>query len=220
MVKIHEDYIRIIVLLISAAMVASWIQTCYVSDTGSIYIAMALISIVLYSISKKIGANGLIAKLYGIDENWRFDSLLGIALGLVFISVMNATSITMGTPSAIYPLTTFAEKVSIISTIAVIGYLASICEETLFRGIFMWFGWHNLKHLALAIIATGIVFAGFHYQAYGAALPAAYVGAFLFSTIACLVTLRTKSLLPSIIMHSMVNINLYVQAQQLLVVGA
>lgn len=219
MVKIHPDYVRIILLLIVGIGLASWIQVNYDFQTGAIYIAMMLIAVILYSITDKLPKNGFVAKLYGIDENWRFDAILGAVLGFAFITVMNTTSITMGTPSAIYPLTTFAEKISIISTLVVIGFLAPVGEEPFFRGIFMWFGWQNLKHIILAIIAVGIAFAGFHYQAYGAALPAAYVGAFLFSTIACLVTLRTKSLLPSIIMHSMVNINLYVQAQQLLVVG-
>lgn len=162
---------------------------------------------------------GAIATLYGIDENWPVDLILGLVLGALFIGVMDTTSLTMGTVPPIYPLTPFAEAMGVIGTLIVIGFLAPVGEEPFFRGIFMWFGWQNLKYFTIAVIAVGIAFAAFHFDTYGAHLPAAYVGAFLFSTIACIVTHQTKSLLPSIIMHSMVNIYLYIQAEQLMVVG-
>ena len=220
MAMLNPSYVRIIMLLVLGLIASSWIQINYQFKTGAIYIAMMLIAIFLYSISDKLGANGLVNRLYGIDENWKFDTALGVAVGLAFVTLMNTTSVTIGTPSAIYPLTTFAEKIGIFSTLVVIGFLAPVGEESLFRGIFMWFGWQNLKSFAVAVIIVGIGFAGFHYQAYGAALPAAYVGAFIFSTLACILTVQTKSLLPAIIMHSIVNVNLYIQAEQLLVVGA
>lgn len=164
-------------------------------------------------------SNGVVATLYGIDDNWPKDAVLGLVIGFLFISLMSATSVSMGSPAPIYPLTPIAEQISILSTLIVIGFLAPVGEESLFRGIFMWFGWQNLKYFTLAIIIVGIAFAAFHYTSYGAHLPAAYVGAFIFSTIACIVTFQTKSLLPAIIMHSMVNIHLYIKAQELLVVG-
>ena len=162
---------------------------------------------------------GAVATLYGIDDNWPVDIILGVVLGALFISLMSISTVSMGTPPPIYPQTTIAEAIGIIGTLIVIGFLAPIGEETFFRGIFMWFGWENLKFFSIAIIVVGAGFAAFHYTSYGASLPAAYVGAFIFSTIACLVTYQTKSLIPAIIMHSMVNIHLYVVAQELLVVG-
>lgn len=163
---------------------------------------------------------GIVAQLYGIDDNWPTDTILGVVIGFLFISLMSVTSVSMGSPAPIYPLTSFAEQMGILGTLIVIGFLAPVGEESLFRGIFMWFGWQNLKYFTLAIIVVGLAFAAFHYTSYGAHLPAAYVGAFIFSTVACLVTFQTKSLLPAMIMHSMVNIHLFIKAQELLVVGA
>ena len=164
-------------------------------------------------------ARTVVAQLFGIDENWTFDLIVGIVVGFVFIGLMNITSVSIGTPAPIYPLTSFAEQINTISTLIVIGFLAPIGEESLFRGIFMWFSWQNTKFITIAIIIVGVAFAAFHYSAYSAALPAAYVGAFIFSAMACILTFQTKSLLPAIVMHSVVNISLYVRAEQLYVVG-
>ena len=163
--------------------------------------------------------NGVVSTLYGIDDNWVVDTILGVVLGTLFISLMGISSISMGSPAPIYPMTTVAEAIGIIGTLIVIGFLAPVGEETFFRGIFMWFGWENLKYFAIAVIVVGIAFAAFHFTAYGAEMPAAYVGAFIFSTVACLVTYQTKSLISSIIMHAMINIHLFIKAEELMVIG-
>ena len=162
---------------------------------------------------------GMVSTLYGIDENWPVDTVIGLVLGFVLISLMSVTNISMGTPAPIYPLTTFAEQIGIVSTLIVIGFLAPIGEEALFRGIFIWFGWQNLKYFTVAIILSSLAFAAFHYSAYGAHLPAAYVGAFIVAILLSLITLQTRSLLPGIIIHSMININLYLQSEQLFALG-
>ena len=55
MVKIKDDYIRIIMLLIAGIIVAAWIQINYEFNTGVIYIIMMLIAIFIYTIAEKLG---------------------------------------------------------------------------------------------------------------------------------------------------------------------
>ena len=123
----------------------------------------------------------------------------------------------MGYPSAIYTQTAFAERVTLMSTILVIGFLAPVGEEIAFRGVFMWFAWSNLRFYTIAIILSSAAFAAFHYQAYGAFLPSAYVGAFIIGVMLALTATQTKSLLPGIIVHAMINIHLFIAAQAVLV---
>jgi len=164
-------------------------------------------------------AKPLVAQLFGIDENWTVDLILGLVVGFLFIGLTKVTSVSMDAPAPIYPLTSFAEQINTISTLIVIGFLAPIGEESLFRGIFLWFSWANLKYFTIALVVSGIAFSAFHFTAYGAEIPAAYFGAFLFAVTAGLLTFQTKSLLPAIVMHSVVNISLFLQAEQIFVVG-
>ena len=164
-------------------------------------------------------AKPLVAQLFGIDENWTVDLILGLVVGFLFIGLTKVTSVSMGAPAPIYPLTSFAEQINTISTLIVIGFLAPIGEESLFRAIFLWFSWTNLKYFTVALVVSSIAFSAFHMTAYGIHVPAAYFGAFIFGVTAGILTFQTKSLLPAIVMHSVVNISLYIASEQLLVVG-
>lgn len=216
---IHKNYVRLIMLLIPYLLVASWIQINYESATGAVYIAMGLIALIFYSLIETLGFKDLIDKLFGIDENWPLDTVIGVVTGLLIIVAMEVSFVTMGYPSAIYPQTALAEKVTLFSTFLVIAFLAAVGEEIIFRGIFAWFAWHSLKYYTVAIILSSVAFAAFHYQAYGAYLPAAYVGAFLIGILLSMIAQQTKSLLPCIIIHSIINTHLFIQAEQLLVIG-
>ena len=210
---IHPNFRRIIMLLVIYLFVASWIQINYQSETGAVYIAMGLISLLTYALVESVGLKDVIRKLIGIDDNWTTDTIIGLVIGFAIIMVMEATFVTMGYPSAIYPQTAFAERVTLMSTILVIGFLAPVGEEIAFRGVFMWFAWANLRFYTIAIILSSAAFAAFHYQAYGASLPSAYVGAFVIGVMLALTATQTKSLLPGIIVHAMINIHLFIAAQ-------
>lgn len=216
---IHRNYMRLVMLLIPYLFVASWIQINYESATGAVYIAMGLIVLIFYSIAETLGFKDITHKLFGIDDNWSFDTVLGVIVGLIIIAAMEVSFVTMGYPSSIYPQTAFAEKVTLFSMFLVIAFLASVGEEITFRGMFAWFAWHSLKYYTIAIILSSAAFAAFHFQAYGAFLPAAYVGAFLIGITLSMIAQQTKSLLPCIIIHSMINVHLFIKAEQLMVIG-
>lgn len=208
---IHPNFRRIIMLLVVYLFVASWIQINYQSDTGAVYIAMGLISLLVYALAESLGLKDVINKLIGIDDNWTVDAVVGLVIGFVIIMVMEATFVTMGYPSAIYPQTAFAEKITLLSTLIVVGFLAPVGEEVAFRGVFVWFAWSNLRFYTVAVILSSAAFAAFHYQAYSATLVSAYVGAFIIGTLLALTATQTKSLLPGIVIHAMINIHLFTQ---------
>ena len=213
---IHENFKRIIMLLVVYLFVASWIQINYQSDTGAVYIAMGLISLLVYALAEQLGLKDVIKKLIGIDDNWAVDGIIGLVIGFAIIVVMEVSFVTMGYPAAIYPQTAFAEKITMLSTLVVIGFLAPVGEEIAFRGVFIWFAWQNLKFFTVAVILSSAAFAAFHYTSYGASLPSAYVGAFLIGTLLAILATQTKSLLPGIIVHAMINISLFLSAQALI----
>ena len=161
-------------------------------------------------------------KLIGIDDNWPTDALYGFGAGGLFIILQSVSSISIGIPAPIYPqsATMSAYLISVIASMVIIGGLAPAGEEALFRGAFLFLS-ENLPLVSLvdAVVLTGAAFSLFHWKVYGMALQAAFVGAFIFSTLACGLALQTKSLLPGMIMHSMVNLYLYIQSADLLTVG-
>ena len=216
---IHRNYVRVIMLLLAYLMVASWIQINYESTTGMVYIAMGLISLVVYALAESLGLKDTVNRLIGIDDNWHVDGLVGILIGFVIIAIMEVSFVTMGYPAAIYPQTAFAERVTLFSTLLVVGFLAAVGEEIVFRG---WAAWGLLEGTRMKIAAailSSAMFAAFHYGAYGAHLESAYVGAFLIGLMLSWIATWRKSLVPCIIIHSMINVHLFIQSEQLFVIG-
>jgi len=156
-------------------------------------------------------------KLIGIDENYWADIVIGLFGGLAFMMIVSSTSISIGSP-AIYPQTTMPEIVNAIAALVVVGLLAPIFEEAVFRGV-IFSAAKSVLSIVSAIVVTGLAFAFTHWVAYGEALSAAFVGAFIFSTIACIMVIMTNSIIGPIVMHGMVNVWLYLQSHQLFVVG-
>lgn len=156
-------------------------------------------------------------KLVGIDDNYWMDIAIGIAGGMAFMVMVASTSISIGSP-AIYPQSTLPAIVNTIAALVVVGVLAPIFEEAVFRGV-VFSAARSVLSVTGAIVVTGIAFSLTHWAAYGEALSAAFVGAFVFSTIACIMVLATQSIIGPIVMHGMVNVWLYVQSHQLFVIG-
>jgi len=64
---------------------------------------------------------------------------------------------------------------------------------------------NQLVRIAVAILTTSLLFALFHFLAYGTALETAYVAAFLFNTLACVgMVYRNSQLIPTVL-HAVVN---------------
>lgn len=217
-----EDYTRVIFALLAGMVFSLWIYINYSQEAGAIFLIMMASSVLVFFISKGLGAKvavdgvtGVIGGvLYGIDKNWRVDLFIyGPLAGILFILFMKSTSLTMG-----YPLTLF-ELIDLASKMIVNSILAPIGEEALFV-IVLWIAVRYVKLLSISVIITAFAFAAFHYSAYGAHLPAAYVGAFTFRVAMIGLIIVTKSILPAIVAHSMINTYLYVEEQQLLVIGA
>lgn len=216
-----KDYERVIFALLAGMVFSLWIYVNYSPEAGMIFLIMMASSAFVFFMSKGLGAKtavegvtGVIGNvLYGIDKNWKVDMFVyGPLAGFTFIFFMNFTSLTMG-----YPLTLF-ELIDSASKMIVNSILAPIGEEALFIIVF-WIATKYTKLLPIAVIITAFTFAAFHYSAYGAYLPAAYVGAFLFRAAMIGLIISTKSILPAIVAHSIINTYLYVEEQQLLVIG-
>jgi membrane protease YdiL (CAAX protease family) len=157
-------------------------------------------------------------KLVGIDDNYNQDIFFGLIAGVIFVMMSSVSSISIGIPAPIYPQSALPEVVNMLSSLIVVGVLAPIFEETMFRGA-VFFMSRKVTSNIPAIIITSIGFSLFHWTAYGEALAAAFVGAFFFSVVTCMMVLKTKSLIPGMIMHAIVNIYLFIQAGQLFMVG-
>lgn len=221
--EIPNDFKRAIYVLLLGSLFALFVQVNVSFKTGAIYLAMMALGILIYVIADPMGAKtaaaagpkAMVNVLYGIDRNWKMDTVYGLVFGTIFIFFLETSTLTMG-----YPLATLFEHLDFAIKMIVNSILAPIGEEMVLGGIVLYLYLRSSKYLPLAIFLTGVTFAAFHYTTYGAELPAAYVGAFLFRVVASFIIIYTKSLLPTIIMHSMVNTYLYIEEQELLVIGA
>lgn len=217
--KIRKEYARVIILLLVYSLVASWIMINYQSTTGAVYIAMGAISILAYAIVEALPFKDPIKKLIGIDDDIAADVAVGILVVAVIISLMEFTQLTMGYPASLYPQTAFAEQVTLFSKFMVVAFLASVGEEIVFRGWARYALWEGTGFYFVALVLSSAMFSAFHYTAYGASLPAAYVGAFMIGMLLGIIGTWRKSLVPCIVIHSMINVYLFLISEQIFVIG-
>ena len=213
---ISKDASRAIILIFLGIVLALWVYTNFDKGAGEIYIAMGIVTLLAYRYSHELYNNSKEA-LIGIDDNIGTDIVIGAVVGGLFIFMFESTSITMGLPP-IYPQATSSQIANVVAAVAIVGGLAPILEEGLFRGG-LYHVLNKIMGVIPAIVVTGVAFALFHWQAYGAALAAAFVGAFLFSTVACIMAIKTRSLIPAVVTHAIINIYLLIQSEQLLTIG-
>jgi len=161
-------------------------------------------------------------RLIGIDDNFRYDAGVGFAAGILFIFLNMISSISIGIPAPIYPQSHALPDVAIalIASLAVTVFLAAIAEEIGWRGA-LFFLWQKLgvSAVPIVVVLVSIAFSLFHWKVYGIGMEAAFVGAFIFSVLACILVLITRSVVPSIVMHGMVNLYLFVTSYQLFTIG-
>jgi len=147
------------------------------------------------------------------------DIVLGLGIGVLFI-IANILSpvASIGIPRL--PL-------GIAEDGLVVMVVAPLVEELLFRGVFLAIAFlifyammkDKLISIILAILVVSVAFSVFHMSVYGIAMEMAYIGAASFSVLACVVAVMRKSLVAPIVLHSMVNTYLFIQAYSLLTIG-
>lgn len=147
--------------------------------------------------------------IVGIDNDWKKDSLIGAAIGALFVGVNSVSSnFALGSPAA-------QMSVGDTEKFIVTGFAAPIFEEGLFRGAIPYFlgklfGNSKILNSFWTInLIQAVLFSLFHYVAYGTGFQTAFVGAFIFGFISGLLVKWTNSLLPSMIAHAIFNIFLF-----------
>jgi membrane protease YdiL (CAAX protease family) len=138
-------------------------------------------------------------KLYLISKDIKKDFMWGAGFGAVFIILNLLTGIVIGLP--VNPMATVEDKYLVAGTIA------PIVEEFLFRSVLL--SLFSFLPVFLNVIFNGVVFSGFHWNAYGQSLQAmngSFIGAGLFGMFASYITINRKSIIPAIICHAVFNI--------------
>jgi len=203
-----KDINKIIVLIVITIVLLSW---ALVNADGFIlpafmYIVLGGLSIAGYLLFNKIGTKSYI---FGVDRNMGTDFLIGLGFGLGFI-LLQTFNIIGSILVPYIPASLVQESGRII--IIVIG--AMVIETTFFLGLGVPFVDEKLKDfgidppfLVALFIVSFFVATVFHATSYGqvGATAGSYISAGIFFFFSGLVMYKTKSLLPLIISHGMIN---------------
>lgn len=152
-------------------------------------------------------------KFIGISADVKEDTAISLAIAFVFILLGRWDDIfIIGTPKAGW-LSTEVAALSFFWQFLIVVVVAPIIEEAFFR--FALFGGMSAYlaqkgvnqpvRIGITIFVVSVLFSGFHYAAYGTALHSAYIGAFLFSIIACLLMMWRQSQIPNTVLHMVIN---------------
>jgi len=156
------------------------------------------------------------AKLIGFGNNPKGSILLGVAASLVYILLnMLSPAVSIGFPMFF--------NSQMWENFMIVVIVAPIVEEIMFVGILyntlMAIG---IKNIFMVILTVAAAFSGFHWTAYGMALAAAFVGAFLFRIIVLMIDNAkdsNRSIIPGIVMHMIVNFYLLNKVANIFMMG-
>lgn len=144
-------------------------------------------------------------KLFGIDDNWILDSIIGIGVALTMIFLSKITTIigVIGIP--FFPESLAGE----LGRLAIICISAPIFEELFFREVIQDFI-QNKLHLGLIIglIGSSLLFMAYHLTAYGGQFVGAsgsFITVFIAGMIFGGIRLATKSNIGNIFAHATFN---------------
>lgn len=209
-----KDINKIVIIIIVTILLLSW---TLVNADGFIlpafmYIVLGILSIIGYLNWDKIGEKSYI---YGIDKNVFTDILIGIIFGAVFIVIQTFNIIG----SVLIPYIP-ASLVQESGRIIIIVFGAMVIESAFFLGLMLPFIDEKIKVLGInpnffiALIIVSFLFPLFHASAYGqaGATMGSYISAGIFLFISGVIMKQTKSLLPLIISHGIINF--YILNQQ------
>lgn len=138
-----------------------------------------------------------------IGSEWKKDLAIGFLVGIGFILLnMLSPTIAIGLPS-------LGLSVSDTARLIVIGLLAPVIEEIVFRGAFLGLFRMFIVSPIIYTIFPALVFSVYHLTAYGGSIASAsgaFLGAMLFAIVATILVLWRGNLLVAIIPHSLFNI--------------
>ena len=128
----------------------------------------------------------------------------GIGIGILFIFLnIISPAVSMGLP----PL---PASVADMDKYLVVGFMAPVFEEIAFRGAL--FGvLIAMAGIFPAMLVTSAVFSLYHWSVYGLGQTAGFIGAFIFSLMACWIVYKRglgRGLLTAIIVHAIFNVYL------------
>lgn len=159
----------------------------------------------------KNGFNGLNGFI-GVSDDWKTDFLVGIGISIFYILLGKYNSLFLiGTPSS--GLFQFIQEWILRDQFFIVVLIAPIIEGIFFFCLLLtmvyYFLRNSIRTPAANILASSLIvaalFAIFHYAAYGLDLQSAYIGAFIFALLSCIVTVWRDSQLPNIILHMAIN---------------
>jgi len=143
--------------------------------------------------------------IVGIDKNWKTDLLYGVlfAVGIIVISSLGIIG-TIGIPSV------SASVAGDIGRALIVIVCAAIFESFIFQEFLLDFLDEKIINLPfiLAALLASIAFSLFHFIAYSGSLSAmggSFFSAGLISFSWCYLRKWTKSILPVIICHAILN---------------
>jgi membrane protease YdiL (CAAX protease family) len=202
-----SDVNRIIILILITIVALGW--TIANADgfilPAVIYIILGAIAIFGYLVYNKIGKKSYI---FGISNNYGRDIIFGVCFGVGFI-LLRQFNIIGSILIPYVPASITQESGRII--IIVLG--AMVIESAIFLGFLVPFFDEKLKEFGInipflvALTLACLISVIFHATSYGqvGATMGSYVSAFIFFFISGLIMYKTKSLLPLVISHGIIN---------------
>jgi membrane protease YdiL (CAAX protease family) len=171
----------------------------------------ALLRLVFSIVEWRDEQNPLISLVSFGDKN---RALMGAIIGGVLTVGLFATNIIAPVailPSAEFnPLGTLLDKATVAAMFTLA--IAPILEELFFRGLLFFTLSKLLKNTLFAVLLTSLIFAAFHFVAYGgyaASAESLMLTAFLMSTIWIFLNGYTKSISSSMTSHAILNYVVY-----------
>jgi membrane protease YdiL (CAAX protease family) len=203
-------------ILLIVLTVTLWYAINQNFTTGAI---ASLLAIVIMAATHEAGFTKDSAErtLYAIDENWETDLSVAAGIGILYIgliSMVPSISMTVPSPDTLSGWTDHTFFATSAEYLVVVCILAPISEEAVFRGIMLpgyteILGGSTRKATETMVgiaIASSIAFSLFHWTAYGAEfMEGAFVGAFIFGIMMCVVAYHQKSIIGCILIHAMTN---------------
>jgi len=179
-------YLSIFILIVLAFVVVTtqeFLRAVIIQTT------LMLIAVVLI----KKGSNFL-----AIDSNYKTDIFVGVVVGVVFIGLV-LSGLNIVTPTS-------AQSIDDTNGVAIDTVGASIVEESFFRGVVMPYLSSVIPNL-FVVVLQAVIFASFHIVAYGSVdtMLGAFVGSFIFGSVAGFTAYKTKSLISVMIAHFILN---------------
>ncbi len=179
-------------------LVASW----------NIFADIGIFAITVYAIGTLIAViillflikrNGFSFDRIGFRKNLKITSIIYAILGVVIIYLISI--IVEAIMKVSYEPIKF-NSILDIGLMTISPLIGAICEEIMFRGYILTALLENMKNKLLAIIIANLIFASIHIYFGIAGIVFAFFAGLVFSFI----YLKTNSIYPSIITHSIYNL--------------